>query len=118
MERPEFAASKEQYTALKQELDEFRAAAGVSMVHGCPRMSIDGPCAPIETSPVPSDGCGTARGAGHNLFHCSTTMPEREGRVRRALQGEPLDGGRFVSWSLIPARHSINVKTVGRKSLW
>ena len=30
MERTEFVASKEQYTVLKQELEEFRVAAGVS----------------------------------------------------------------------------------------
>ena len=30
MQGTEFVASKEQYTVLKQELDEFREAAGVS----------------------------------------------------------------------------------------
>jgi len=36
MERTEFVASKEQYTALKQGLDEFREAAGVSVTQPFP----------------------------------------------------------------------------------
>jgi hypothetical protein len=36
MEQTEFTASKAQYTALKQELDEFRGAANVSVTHSSP----------------------------------------------------------------------------------
>lgn len=36
MERTEFVMSKEQYTVLKQELDEFREAAGVSVTQPLP----------------------------------------------------------------------------------
>jgi hypothetical protein len=36
MDRAEFVASKEQYTVLKQELDEFRGAVGVSVTQPFP----------------------------------------------------------------------------------
>ena len=111
MEPTEFIASKEQYTALKQELDEFREAAGVSVTQPFPEASIDGPHATQtlrQSRPAPLEQLEELDATYSTaLQRCRNAKDVYDTRCKVSCRSKWIASG-----SLTPTRRSVNVRTV------